>query len=358
METIKVKNILGYGNELSEMRKAKLINTLDKQYRYDGIILHRYEFIINRVLEGLKTELKENYSYYSRKIDADTKPKTLYKLKSEDDSYYEITKVEYDFATWLIENNIITIEKVREFELIEYNRVKEIERLEAERIENESQEQLRKEKEEQEFKNWLESEINLYNNIDKLEIAKAIYQDKINQCSIDLCKKVLFLIENIDNEKCRRDLMSRLRNHNPASRKVFYHVTGIRLPNTDKATIELLQNISSNDFKESIEYKIKIKEEPKELIKFYRKNKDEIIMAEGEELKNKYDMQLYIYFDIDKDYYIIVEGKTGMTLMSGDRNKTTLLKTFKERMTDDLIKRVKEQIEYLVNTNGELPKAI
>ena len=360
MEIIKVKNLLGYGNDLTEMRKVKLINTLDKQYRYDGVILHRYEFIINRILEGLKLELVENYSYYSSKIDGYTKPKTLYKLKAEDDSYYEITKVEYDFATWFINNNITTIEKVGEFELIEDNRVKEIERLEAERIENERQEQLRKAKEKQEFNNWLESESNLYNNIEKIEIAKSIYQDEINQCNIDLCKKVLLLIENIDNEKCRRDLMSRLRNHNPASRKVFYHVTGIRLPNTDKATIELLQNISSNDYKGLINYKRKEDKEiqRKEIVKFYRKNKDGISLAEGEELKNKYDLQLYITFDAEKDYYMIVEARTGMTLMSGDRNRTTLLKTFKERMTDDLVKRVKEQIEYLVNANGELPRAI
>lgn len=360
MEIIKVKNILGYGNELAEMRKAKLINTLDKQYRYDGIILHRYEFIINRILEGLKPEFEENYSYYSRKIDGYTKPKTLYKLKSEDNSYYEITKMEYDFATWLINNNITTIEKIKEFELIEDNRVKEIERLEAERVENECQEQLRKEKEEQEFKNWLESESSLYNNTEKLEITKAIYQDEINQCSIDLCKKVLFLIENIDNEGCRKDLMSRLRNYNPASRKVFYHVTGIRLPKTDKATIELLQSISSNEYKGLINYKRKAdrEEQQKEIVKFYRKNKDGISLAEGEKLKNNYDLQLYVTFDSEKDYYIIVEARTGMTLISGDRNKATLLKTFKERMTDDLVKRVKEQIEYLVNTNGELPKAM
>jgi hypothetical protein len=260
---IKVKNILGYGNELSEMRKAKLINTLDKQYRYDGVILHRYEFIINRIVEGLKLELEENYSYYSSKIDGYTKPKTLYKLKSEDDSYYEIIKIEYDFATWLINNDITTIEKVRELEALEDNKIKNIKALEAEKAENEYQEKLRKEKEENDFKIWIESEWKLYSNSENLETAKLIYIDMFGDYPERSCKMILTLIDNIDNDKCKNKLIEWLGTHNSASRKVFYHITGIKLPNTNKGTEDILKYISSNDFKESIEYKIKVKEESK-----------------------------------------------------------------------------------------------
>jgi hypothetical protein len=358
MEMIKVKNMLGYGNELNAMRKAKLDKTLDKYYRYNGSVLHSYEFIINRILEGATLEIED--SYYSAKLEGYTKPKTLYKLVDEDSSYSEVSKTEYNFAEWLVSNNIKTIDKVREFEILEDNRVKENDRLENEKAEKELQEKLRKEQEEKEFAEWLNNSYKNYNNAERIDLAKTIYENEIEQSNIDLCKKVLFLIENIDNVGCRKDLMSRLRNHNPASRKVFYHITGIRLPQTDKATIELLQNISSNDYKGLINYNRKAdrEEQQKEMIKFYRKNKNGISLAEGEELKNKYDMQLYITFDAEKDYYIIVEARTGMTLISGDRNKAKLLKAFKERMTDDLVKRVKEQIEYLVNTNGELPKAM
>jgi hypothetical protein len=357
MEIIKVKNMLGYGKELNEMRKAKLNKTLDKYYRYNGSILHSYEFIINRILESARLEIQENYSYYSAKLEGYTKPKTLYKLVDEDSSYSEVSKTEYDFAEWLVNNNIVTPEKIREFELIEDNRSKEIERLEAERVEKELQEKLRKEQEEKEFIEWFNNSYINYDNAERIELAKTIYENEIEQSNIDLCKKVLFLIENIDNKGCRKDLMSRLRNHNPASRKVFYHVTGIRLPQTDKATIELLQNISIKDFKSSIKYNVKVKEEPKEMIKFYMRTKEETKLVEGEDFKNKFDLQLYLTHDSEKGY-LIVEAKTGMTVIGGYNNKAELIKQFKDRVNESLAIRLKEQIEYLVKEKGELPKAM
>jgi hypothetical protein len=47
-----------------------------------------------------------------------------------------------------------------------------------------------------------------------------------------------------------------------------------------------------------------------------------------------------------------------MSVIGRDTNKALLLKTFRERITDDLASRLKDNIEYIVNNNGELPKAM
>ncbi|MCM3109989.1 hypothetical protein [Lederbergia lenta] len=143
----------GFTNNLKPMQAARIENTLDKLFRYDGKVMTEKEFILNKLIEGYTPQFEENYTYYSRKIDDYTKPKTLYMLKNSEGSYTETTKTAYNFALYLIENGLNNMDAALEFASEEKERL-EAEVMEAERIKKQEEEErrLQREKEELEHK--------------------------------------------------------------------------------------------------------------------------------------------------------------------------------------------------------------
>lgn len=349
----RIKNTLGYLRQFEGIKKGRIEKTLLKLYNCNGTVVNSYEFIINKVLQGYKAEIEENYSYYSAKLSGYTKPKTSYRI-SKDNTFNEITKTEYEFAKWIINNNLITLDKIREFELIESERVIHENKVQEEKIKQEQEKEIKEKEEQEKFNNWLENEWVKYSNIDNLKIAEAIYKDIIGEYIERSSKILLTLIDNFDNYRCKNKLIDWLHTGNKASRKLFYCITGIKLPQTNKDTKLLLLGLTKRDFKNKVEYTARKKTEHKEidLIKFYKRTKDGVVVCEGEEIKNNYGLTLFLIKE--NNQYKIFEKSTGMCLITGTFNKQESLKLLKNKLNDNMLYKLKNEIKRVISAKGEL----
>jgi len=261
---------LGFTDNLKPMQKAKAEKTLDKLIRCNGNVITNKEFILIKLQEGLTPSIEEDYSYYSRKLQGDTKPKTDYRLKDQDGSFYHITKTEYNYALYLLENNFLDKQRIKEFIVAENNRLLQSAQDEFNHKQREKERKEILERQKQEFGNWLTEQAENYNNNDKLDIAKSIFLDAQGQYNELMLCKFIVLIENINNPMCKDMLKSWLHTHNTTSKKVFYHMTGIKLPSMDKSTMPLLDSLSIADYKGIVPYKKKVVKNEKELETFYK----------------------------------------------------------------------------------------
>lgn len=351
---IKLQNTyLGYTSNLKPMQKAKIEKTLNGLIRSEGNIYTQKEFILNRVKEGYKPFVVEDYCYY-KKDGKLTKPKTDYRLKNDEGVYFTINKTLYDFAIYIIDNNFID-NTVRENHIIaeqqEFIRQGQIEK---EKELHDQQEKELNQKQEQEFKNWLESETKIYNNNDKLNLAKEIFLYEQGGCSDQQLKKLLILIDNIDNSLCRENLISWLHCGNKTSKKVFYHVTGIKLPSTDKDTKRILETLTLNDYIGIIDYKPRKKAEEKELKTFYKMMKVPEVHFEkslGEEVL-KYGLTLYLIKT--GNCYSLTEAKSGCSLVTG-MTKEELFRELKSCIDRNGIDKINGLIEYQIEMTGLSP---
>lgn len=101
---IKLQNsYLGFVNRFN-MQGANKANALDKMLNFGGDIgiTTRKEFIANYIFDNqCELEVLENYQTYKRDGGM-TKPKTVYRLRDIDDTFYDITKTEYDFVKYIL----------------------------------------------------------------------------------------------------------------------------------------------------------------------------------------------------------------------------------------------------------------
>src|SRR5690606_9109071 len=95
----------GFTNNLKPMQAARKEKTLNRLIRFNDNMMTEKEFIYTLLQEGLTPTIEENYSYYSRKLDDYTKPKTDYRLTDQEGAFYSITKTSYDFAQHILNNN-------------------------------------------------------------------------------------------------------------------------------------------------------------------------------------------------------------------------------------------------------------
>lgn len=348
-------SLMGYTQNLSPMKKAKVEKTLSKLIRYENIVMNISEFVTRKIIEGSTPAYEENYSYYSKKIDGYTKPKTLYKL-SKDSCYNEITKTEYDYALWLIDNDITTPEAYEDAKKQEEQRLLNIEK----QLQEEENERIRVQKElqqkEDDFKIWLEEESKKYDNEKNIALAKKIYLEYIGQSNNDMINRILTLIDNMDNIHCKDTLINWLHNDNKASIKVFECITGLKLPKTNKERREYLRGLSKSDYKESIEFTPRNKATEKELIEFKIRVGNDISIARGEKLNNKYGLNLYIQYS--NDGYAITEGSTGMLLVHFKPTKKELMEAYSEALNDSKIDRLRGIIKTQVDKLGSLNQEV
>lgn len=90
---------LGFADSMTNIKFGRFHTIMNKKINIDGKIMTRREFVINFIKEGSIPKKSENVSYYSR--NGKTKPKTVYKLVYNSGCFYEITKSEYEFATFV-----------------------------------------------------------------------------------------------------------------------------------------------------------------------------------------------------------------------------------------------------------------
>ena len=348
--------LVGYTQNLAPMKKAKVEKTLLKLIRYKGEVMNTSEFVAKKIIEGSTPEYEENYSYYSRRLDGYTKPKTLYKLDNNNNRYNEITKTEYDFALWLIDNNITTVGAYEDAKKQEEERLLNIEKQLQEEEEEKRRIQKELEQKESDFKVWLNEKYEKYDNEKNIALAKKIYLEYLGQSNDNGTIKLLTLIDNIDNDSCKNKLTRWLHNDNKASIKVFECITGLKLPKTYKERVEFLQMTFKKDYKESIEFTPRKKATEKELVEFKIRVGNNISIARGEKLNNKYGLNLYIQYS--NKGYAITEGFTGMLLVGFKPTKKELMKAYTEALNDNTIERIREIIKTQVEKLGSLNQEV
>jgi hypothetical protein len=107
----KVAFLCGYADGKTQIQVERIYTVLSKIQGYrEGEKINyksRKDFIIDILSEGGKAERKDGViSYYGSKWDRkQSKPKTEYRLYTAEGSYYTITKIEYDFACYMMQKS-------------------------------------------------------------------------------------------------------------------------------------------------------------------------------------------------------------------------------------------------------------
>ena len=107
----KVAFLCGYADGKTQIQIERIFDVLSKikGYSDNGKVEYksRKDFIIDTLAEGGKAEQKDGViSYYGSKWERkQSEPKTEYRLYTAEGSYYTITKIEYDFACFMMQKS-------------------------------------------------------------------------------------------------------------------------------------------------------------------------------------------------------------------------------------------------------------
>lgn len=256
------------------MRAAKAQTALAKQYRYSltdssgndlgKVILSEAEFITYALQTGRKPETyverpcAKCQEYRCVGHELCPKGKTVCSMTNGQYGTV-ITKTGYDFAKHLINVGLITFEAVQKqinFENSENEKaMQEAERIKEEKIKATEIEA----RAETDFNDWISKATANYgvasvSENEKLLIQKDIFMHLVGGFNTRVIK-LLVLIDNIENPRCRRDIISLLHNDNNASIVTFEHITGIKLAKSYKERKTQLQTITNADYGEMKQYK-------------------------------------------------------------------------------------------------------
>ena len=252
---------IGYSETLNKLQAARVEKILNEMFRYTEFdeskaIYSRKAFIVNRLELGCTPKF-DTYNEYSSKHERVIEKSRYIMLYPHENLCCEITKTEYNFVIYLL--NEIGLKNIDSF-IEKENAEKEAARLlkiKEEQAQKDADEKA--ELEEEEYKIWFREQCGKYDNEITIDIQKAIFLDTCGSYS-DHAKGLLVLIDNIDNQLCRKQLISWLNNGNKASIKTFEHITGIILEKTAKKRILQLENIKKSDYaSELIAYKARKK---------------------------------------------------------------------------------------------------
>lgn len=97
----------GYCNNMSPLQKGKVLKTLNKEERYEGKIYKRKDFIQKALEEGRTIKLRHNVKRWNR--NGIVEKENYYCIENKDKTFYEITKTEYNYGMYLIENILQTV---------------------------------------------------------------------------------------------------------------------------------------------------------------------------------------------------------------------------------------------------------
>lgn len=340
---------LGFLDQLSAMRAGRAKKTLEKTVKHNGKVMERRDFIFTLVVDdGLCPEMAENSM---------GEGKDEYRLYNEKEhSYYEINKTGYDFACWLVKNKI---DRKSAFEIIDKNNKheEEMERKEAEEVKKRVKAAEKRKAETEAFNQWISKEVAEYSDTEKMEIQKAIFLDVVGKYDPDIAVRTLVLIDNIDKPMCREELREIMRYDNKATCRTFAHITGLRVPKTNKEIQEMLDSVTSADYVGVKPYKSRMKPGEKELEYFFiaemgADGETKFTLTRGEYLE-KYGLKLFIH-KLSNGNVAISSAEVGYKLVSG-ANKTDALETLKNRLKKMDIEKLKDQIYEVGESKGWSP---
>lgn len=350
------RSFLGFTKSKSPMQAGKIEKALRKAYRYniDGSyhIMERRDAVLFYLRSGEKPFVDEYI--------VNGKAKKEYSMKKPGDRYYSIiTKTEFDFANYLISNDLISEEKVNEYISQEKAEQEEIERLEREAEEAARQEEERIKQEHEDFQKRLKEEAANYHYHTWMDIAEKVFKSEYGVFPYpERTYELLVCIEKIDSPLYREELKSRLHYDNQASRKIFFHCTGLRLPHSNKDTMDFLNRISTSDFAGTIPYRERKKPEEKEKEVFYiltNGGDNEVThyyeSVAGEKVE-KYGLIMFIHKSNNR--YVISSAECGLRLVSAN-TKTELMDEFKKVVERMGVDKIKEQIQIHVDKFGLSP---
>jgi hypothetical protein len=366
MTTIK-NTYFGFTDQLSALQKGKVEKSLDQLYRFNGKVVTEKERILLIIKDGFTPAYEENYSYYSRKTDAMTKPKTLYKLSGEN-SFYEINKTIYNFALHLIESNFTDDTIAAGYIQREAEHKAEAERLESERVAKECQEReekarIQREKDDAErqekINNWIEIGNSLMTD-EVINIANKIINDNISNYDIKGNTEEI--------ESFKRDVLSmlpqKLGNKSFVIHTLQYHIEeGFKRDYFHVMTIEaeiLLNvfNVSHEDTKRTITAKVKAFYDgreykcgnyaPVEQETFYIYNRMNAKFEERQgEKKTISGLACYINKS-ENGSYSVTEARTGLSLGTPQTSKKEAIQKAREsieKLGDKLEGVIKQSID-------------
>jgi hypothetical protein len=103
-------NVYGFCDNITALQKGKVLKTLNKLIRFNinnyGVMTCK-DFILKALQDGLKPAIKYNVQYYSSRAEKGyTVKPVVCTMNLEDGTSIDITKTEYDYALYLIENHL------------------------------------------------------------------------------------------------------------------------------------------------------------------------------------------------------------------------------------------------------------
>ncbi len=107
------ENVYGYLDNKAPLQKGKILKILNVKsyYRSQGEVLGywtRKDFVYNMINKGCTLEHKKDIKYYGKDYELKTKANE-YRLVLPDETFYEITKTEFDYGSYLITENILEV---------------------------------------------------------------------------------------------------------------------------------------------------------------------------------------------------------------------------------------------------------
>lgn len=347
---------LGFTDSKSPMQAGKIEKALEKTYRYniDGkyYIMQRRDAVLFYLRSGEKP--------FANEYIVNGKSKKEYSMKKPGDNYYfVITKTEYDFANYLISNDLVSEEKVNEYINQETRKREESERLKREAEEAALQEEMRIRQEKEDFKVRLKEEASNYHYSAWMEITEQIFKSIYGEFAFpERAYELLVCIEKIDEPLYKEELKNRLHYDNSASRKIFFHCTGLKLPNSNRDMREFIDRISISDFTGTIPYRERKQPGEKEKEVFYiltnggdREATPYYESVVGEKVE-KYGIEMFIHRSGER--YTVSSAECGLRFVSA-RTKSDLMDKLKEIIDNVGEDKVKEQIKIYVNKFGLSP---
>lgn len=256
MEIKRTNSYYGFINNYKPMYATRKQEQLDKRFKFKDEICRFADLVIVALLEGgYHTETKTiTHGVINTRWGKDwgelSKPRTEFRFKSDDGTFYKLNKTQYDYCTYILEN-FKSMTEVEKYLSDENTRII----AEKERVKREAEEKQKREdeyiREQRKFQQWLNEECLKYSNTTFAKECSKIFEKQYPNSSMAvslLNTAVAVLAKNILNERCRVELIQRLHNDNKASVKVFELYTGIKLPKNYKDRITVLQRITPDDY--------------------------------------------------------------------------------------------------------------